>query len=126
MQKGYVDDGNGGGYEEVVDRMIGKVTEVDGQLYISGTVSQILDTLSLRPKFMAMAGETDNMILAKMGKTVLGYDVITFFLTVDIASKKNKAKGFNDHITKEHLHHQEVGAQCHLFLVRPSWSSFSY
>ena len=47
MEKGYVDDGNGGGSEEMVDRMIGEVTQVDGQLYFLGTVSLILDTLSL-------------------------------------------------------------------------------
>ena len=44
MQKGYVDDGNGGGSEEMINRMIGEVTEVDGQLYFAGTLSKILDT----------------------------------------------------------------------------------
>ena len=47
MEMGYADDGNGQGSEEMFDRMIAKVTEVDGQLFFSGTVSLILDTLSL-------------------------------------------------------------------------------
>ena len=72
MEMGYMDDGNGGGSEEMFDRMIAKVTEVDGQLFFSGTVSLILDTLSLQPKFVVRAGETDVRILAKVSKTVLG------------------------------------------------------
>ena len=56
---------------------------------------------------MTRAGER---ILAKMGETVLGHawdatnDVIpSCYLTVDVASKKNKAKGVNDFITRENL-----------------------
>ena len=47
MEKGYVDDGNRGGTDEMIDKILGEINEVDGQLYLSGTVSQILDTLSL-------------------------------------------------------------------------------
>jgi hypothetical protein len=45
--KGYIDDGNGGGTDEMIDKIISEITEVYGQLYISRTVSQILETLSL-------------------------------------------------------------------------------
>jgi hypothetical protein len=72
MEEGYVDDGNGGGDDDFIDQMIGEITEVDGQLYFSGTVSRILDTLSLRPKFMARSGEKDKRILAKLGGPCLG------------------------------------------------------
>jgi hypothetical protein len=79
--------------------MMGEITEV-------GTVSQIWDTISLCTKFMARDGDTDKRILSKMWKTdawdVLN-DVITFVLTMDIASKKNKVKGINNFITRQNL-----------------------
>ena len=58
---------------------------------------------------MVSAGETDERILAKVNKTVLGYvwhapnDVITFTLSVDIASKKNKARGVTKYITRDNV-----------------------
>ena len=33
----------------MIDKLIGEITEVDGHLYFSGTVLQILNTLSLGP-----------------------------------------------------------------------------
>ena len=67
-----MDDGNGWGTEEMINKMISDVTEIDSQLYFSRTVSQILDTISLRPNFMAPRGESNTRILAKMEGTVLG------------------------------------------------------
>ena len=85
MEKGYMEDGNSGGDEEMIDKMKGEILEIDGQLYFSATVSQILDTISLRPNFMAPRGESNNRILAKMEGTVLGLVWnVPSALTVDI------------------------------------------
>ena len=66
---GYVDDVAGGGSEEDVKRMRGDlVVEQDGKLTFTGTVSQILDLASFRPKAIICSGETDERILSKLGK----------------------------------------------------------
>ena len=49
MEKRYMDDGNGWGTEEMINKMISDVTEIDSQLYFSRTVSQILDSSSYEP-----------------------------------------------------------------------------
>ena len=113
----------------IIDKLIGEITEVDGQAArLLWNILKDLGHALYSTKFMLGAGETDKRILAK----ILGHvwdapnDVMTFVLTVDIVSKMNKAKGANDFITRENLdsvqaeehhHPQEVGAQCHLFLV---------
>jgi hypothetical protein len=53
MDEGYMDDGFGGGKDEFIYKMIGEITEEDGQLFFSGNVAKIMGTLSMRPKFMA-------------------------------------------------------------------------
>ena len=61
LWKLYVDYGNGD--EETIDKMIGEITKID---------CQTLDTLFPRPKFKACSGKSDKIILAKIGRTVLG------------------------------------------------------
>jgi hypothetical protein len=73
------------------------------------TLAKIMGTLSMRPKFMARSGKTDERVLAKLGGSVLGHnwnatdDLLSFTLVVDIANKKDKAKGLNKIITKDNL-----------------------
>jgi hypothetical protein len=66
VDEGYMDDGHGGGKDDVIDTMTGEISEDDGQLYLSGNVAKIMETLSMRPKFMARGGETDERILNKI------------------------------------------------------------
>ena len=52
MKTSYVDDGLGRGTDELMNWMVGGQTEIDGELFTNGTVSQILAKGSLRTKAM--------------------------------------------------------------------------
>ena len=63
MKRGtYVDDSVGGGSAETVDRLIGEVRGVNGQLFYTGTVAQILALGGMRAKVMVRSGEPDPKI----------------------------------------------------------------
>ena len=109
MEKGYVDDGLGGGKREIIERMVGDVEEIDGQLHYSGVVSQILGKVSMRPKYMVRSGETDTRALDKLGGHVLGHtwdppeDKIRFKLDVDLANRKEKIRGHQNLVTVDNI-----------------------
>ncbi len=76
--------------------MVGDCNEVDGELYYTGTVSQILTQGSLRVKCMVRSGETNKTAIRKVGGMMLGHhwdaviDQISFKLEVDLATKREK------------------------------------
>ena len=73
MQLGtYVDDETAGGSPEDLERMVGDVTEVDGEYHYSGTIAQIYKKGGFRVKVMVRSGEGDKKVTAKLGGGVLG------------------------------------------------------
>ena len=76
--------------------MVGDCNEVDGELYYTGTVSQILTQGSLRVKCMVRSGETNETAIRKVGGMMLGHhwdaviDQISFKLEVDLATKRER------------------------------------
>ena len=102
MNQSYVNDGMGGGTDQRIDVMVGDCNEVNGELYYTGTVSQILARGSLRIKCMVRSGETNETTIRKLGGMMLGHhwdaviDQISFKLEVDLATKKENKRYLED------------------------------
>ena len=98
VEKGYVDDGCGGGDKEFVDYLIGEQTNVDGSLEYSGKVSQILALGGFKVKVMVRSGETDAKMIEKLGGGVLGLpwdperDKIVMHMGVNLSPKRAKVR----------------------------------
>ena len=90
--------------------MLGEQLKIDGELFASGTVSQILAKSSLRTKAMVRSGETNQLAMKKVGSQMLGHtwdptlDEISFKLHVDVSTKKERAHGKHKLITMENIH----------------------
>ena len=70
----YVNHGATGGDKESADRLIGEVlTNEDGSLAYTGTISQIFRKGGFRLKMIVKSGETNPEALRRMGGTVLGH-----------------------------------------------------
>ena len=96
-RKRYADDTLGGGSMEEAQRMRGNIhkqTKEDGSVSITtdGIISQILDTVSFKPKVVVLSGDTDPDVLAKIDK-VLGIkwrpteDLLEYSFDVSLSSK---------------------------------------
>ena len=90
LDNSYVDDCITGGSKEEVERMKGHLL-ANGQY--SGTITQILATCGMRPKFLAVSGDQDPAAAEPLGGRVLGLsynlgrDVITFKLDLNFFQK---------------------------------------
>ena len=86
--------GLGLGTHELINRMVGDQTEINGELFANGTVSRILAKGSLRTKAMVRSGETNQLAMKKFGSQILGHtwdptlDEISFKLQVDVSTKR--------------------------------------
>ena len=91
---GYVNDNVNGGTEAEIDKMVGEITEKDGEFFYSGTVARVFDLIGMRPKVMVRSGEQDPRFLDKLGGSVLGYrwsakeDEIVMKIVANISPKK--------------------------------------
>ena len=98
VERGYVDDGCGGGSEEMVQSLIGKHSVVDGVHTYDGLVAQILDLGGFRVKVMVRSGETDVDTINLLGGGVLGLpwnptkDEIVFHVGVNLTNKRAKVR----------------------------------
>ena len=74
------------------------VKTADGKFKYDGTVSKILDQVSLSPKVMVQSGEQDQDALDKLGGKVLGHiwepveDYLIFRLHVNLFEKQKGQK----------------------------------
>ena len=95
LDNSYVDDIILGGDRDEVERMRGNLL-ADGQY--SGTITQILATCGMRPKFIAVSGDQDPAAAEPLGGKVLGLgyhlgrDKITFKIELNFFQKMRGKK----------------------------------
>ena len=68
----YVDDGSGGGNDNMVDKLMGEGLDENGTTVYTGTVAQILAYCGFTIKVMVRSGETRPAIVEMLGGGVLG------------------------------------------------------
>ena len=111
IKKIYVDDGAGGGEEEVVEKLIGEESiDENGKCSYTGTVSQIFARGGFPVKVMIRSGESRPEIIQQLGGGgVLGVgwmpesDRLKFNLKVNLSEKKGKLRTEPD-ITPDTIH----------------------
>ena len=110
LKKGsYVDDSVAGGSKQFVDKLVGNVTEENGQFKYDGTVVQFYDLISMAIKVIVRSRETNQAAIEKFGPTFIGHrwdarpDLIKFKPAVNLANRKRKLRTEDD-ITPENVH----------------------
>ena len=91
-----VDNASGGGENETVNKMVGKVTLQDGKPRYDGVVAQILRLGGFEVKVMIRDGETNQDLISLLGGGVLGVpwnpelDQMTFKFSINLSTKSAK------------------------------------